>query len=228
MRKTPLVVIVVAFAAFLVIKAPGWLDKAPAQTYATPVAQPDSGGELAPVQVPKRQEACVDRIPFGPDARYVLVTVVTDGPAAGPLEITAKADGYAATARVAAGTPNNGQVVAPIAPAAREGLGTLCITNQGKREIGLYGVGGGANPSTTTVAGAVSDRDLSVTLLTSPSKSLGSRFGSLLHNAAAFNPLSPWLLWIVLALVLVGAPVGVGVALGRAAADDDQADSART
>jgi hypothetical protein len=233
MRKTPLIVVLLAFGLWFLVKGVGWLDTEKPVVFATPIAQPDSGGELQAVTVPRRERACATDITFGPDARYVVLTVLTEpGTTAGPLRIRVSApSGYAADAVVPAGTANNQQVIARLSrPAPRElPGGLLCVTNGGRQGIGLYGIDGQASPSVTKVGGPTADgteqaQDLSVTLLTSPSASLGSRLGTLLDHAAAFNPTSAWFLWVVLALALVGTPVAVGVALGRALAEDDAAD----
>jgi hypothetical protein len=233
MRKTPLIVVLVAFGLWFLVKGVGWLGTETPVVFATPIAQPDGGGELQPVTVPRGKRACAFGITYGPGARYVVLTVLTEpGRTAGPLRIHVSAPpDYAADAVVPAGTANNQQVVARLSEAAPRELagGLLCVTNGGRQAIGLYGIAGQANPSVTKVGGPTADgteqaQDLSVTLLTSPSASLGSRLGTLLHNAAAFNPTGRWFLWIVLALTLVGTPIAVGVALGRALAEDDAAD----
>ena len=221
MRKWPLILVVVLFAGWFLVKGLPFLDTATPVTYATPIPPPDSAAELLEVRVKRDGRVCTDGITYGPDARYVVVTALTTAPA-GPLRFEARAPGYSADARVPAGTANNTQAVVPIRPATSEiGGGTLCIVNEGRRAVGFYGVAPTTVPARTTVNGAEQQQDLSVTLLTSPSASLGSRLGSLLSHAAAFNPTSTWLLWIVFALLLVGAPIALGVALGRALAQDE-------
>jgi hypothetical protein len=228
MRRAPLVVVVVLFGAWFLLKGVPWLGQAPAATYATPIAQPDSGGELREIPLKAGARACVTGIPYGPDAKYVAINVVTARPA-GPLRFEATAPGgYRATTTVPAPITNNQQVLARIPPARRDvSGGTLCVVNAGTRAVGLFGIDPAANPSETRVDDVVQGQDLSVTLLTSPSRSLSSRLGTLFDHAAAFNPTSGWFVWIVFLLLMLGAPVAIGVALGRAAAEDDQADSAR-
>jgi hypothetical protein len=92
--------------------------------------------------------------------------------------------------------------------------------------VAFYGInpGRGSSPATTTVDGKAIQQQLSVTLLTSPSKSLGSRLGEIFDRVAAFRPVTGWELWLLALLALIGVPVALGVALARSAALDD-ADS---
>ncbi|HWI71490.1 MAG TPA: hypothetical protein VNT55_06020, partial [Baekduia sp.] len=155
MRKWPVALVVVFFGLWFLVKGLGFLDTKLPETYATPIAQPDSGGELQPVTVPRGKRACATNITFGPGARYVLLTVLTqEGKTAGPLQVHVSAPpDYAADVTVPAGTANNQQVIARLPRTAPRELpgGLLCVTNEGKEQIGLYGVDGQANPSVTTV-----------------------------------------------------------------------------
>jgi hypothetical protein len=229
MRKTPLILTVVVFALWFAWKGLHFLETAPAEIYSTPTVEPTNAAELGEVRLKRRQRACADGIEYGPGARYVIVTVLTDQPA-GPLRFEARAPGYAADAIHPGGAGSNQRVVVPITPAAKpvDG-GTLCITNLGKQRVGFYSVGAGGpqgTPSQTTIDGKPVDLDLSITLLTSPSKPIGDRLGTIFDHMAAFNPLSGWVVWVLLVAALVGVPFALGAALGRAAAEDDAADAA--
>ncbi|MCW3003207.1 MAG: hypothetical protein JWQ20_2505, partial [Conexibacter sp.] len=221
MRKGPIVLVVVAFALLFAWKGRPFLDHAAPEIYATPTIQPTNAAELGEVPVKRGGRACLDKVPYGPAARYVLVTVLTDQPA-GRLRFEARAPGYAADAVAPPGAGSNQQVIVPIRPAPRElDDGTLCIVNEGKHRVGFYSVGASGPQSTTsvtTVDGKPVDLDLSLTLLTKPSTSFGSRLGTMFDHMAAFNPLSGWTVWVLFVLALIGAPLAIGAALGRAAA----------
>jgi hypothetical protein len=222
MRKAPLILVIAVFGVWFLAKGLPFLDTAPAAVSATPIPAPGSAEELAPVNVGRGQRVCVDGISYGPDARYAQVTMLSPGKPAGALRFEARATGYSADADVPAGTVDNAPVTVALRPAEREVAGgSLCIVNRG-RAIAFYGIDPSVSPARTTVDGAPQkQQDLSVTLLTSGSQPLGDRLGDLFAHAAAFNPMSTWCVWILFALVLVGAPIAIGVALARAAADDD-------
>lgn len=225
MRKTPLILIVLVFGLWFASKGRHFLDTAKPETFATPTVQPTNAAELGELRLKRHARACANGIDYGPGARYVLVTLLTDRPA-GRLRFEARAPGYAADATYPAGAGGNQQLIVPITPAARNvGGGTLCITNLGQHAVGLYSVGATGpqgTASATTVDGKPVALDLSITLLTSPSRPIGDRLGSLFDHMAAFNPLSGWTVWLLFGLALVGVPVALGIALGRALADDDE------
>ena len=65
-----------------------------------------------------------------------------------------------------------------------------------------------------------------MTLLTSPAQSIGSRLGDIAAHIAAFRPMTGWEVFVLGLLAVIGMPIAVGVALARAAAQDDAADEA--
>jgi hypothetical protein len=224
----------VLFAAWFVVKAVPFLTEGRPAIWATPTSSPFSAGQLVPVAVPAGERVCITGMPWGPQARYVELQMLPGVRARTPpvaVEATGPG-GYRATGTIAAGLRQNEKGVARIAAAPDEVTGTLCATNRGRRALSLYGVpkqGRFVVPGVRmTVAGEpVLDRQLSVTLLSSPDQSLIGRMGDVLWHAAAWRPIGTWALWILMALLLVGTPVAVAVALARAAADDDQDESAR-
>jgi hypothetical protein len=225
MRKTPIVLVVAAFALWFVWKGKPYLDAPRPEVFSTPTVQPTNAAELGDARVKRKGQICASGIDYGPGARYVMVTVLTDQPA-GPLHFAARAPGYAADADHPAGAGSNQALIVPIKPATREvGGGTLCITNRGKHSVGFFSVGANGPQGTasqTTVDGKLVPLDLSITLLTSPSRSVGDRLGTIFGHMAAFNPLSGWTVWVLFLLLLIGVPIALGIALGRALADDDE------
>jgi hypothetical protein len=195
-------------------------------TYATPTVQPTEPATLAPIAVKGGKTACTDNIPFGPDARYVQFTLVGGKYPASALSIVASAPGYRATARLPAGTPGNALQTVRLAPASRPvENGRLCLTNEGRRQVAFYGInpGRGSSPSTTVVDGKPIPQELSITLLTSPSQSLGARLGTVASHIAAFRPVTGWQVFLLGLLAVLGVPVAVAYALARAAAQDETA-----
>ncbi|QEC46251.1 hypothetical protein FSW04_00785 [Baekduia soli] len=218
---------VIPVAVFLlgwgVKKLGPFLDTQAQEVYATPTVQPTDAATLAPIPVKGGKQVCLHNVEYGPGAKYVYVTITTTRPA-GPIAVEARAQGYDAKAVQPAGAASDVPLIVKIAPAPREvGDGTLCLTNLGRHQIRFYGIhpGRGSSPTTTTVDGKAIPEQLSVTLLTSPSKSLGSRIGTIFDHVAAFRPVTGWEVWIVAILALIGAPVAIVVALVRATAQDE-------
>jgi hypothetical protein len=225
-QAVAVVVTLLAFVAWGAWRVVPFLHSKPAEIYATPTTQPTGSASLAPVPVPgKGGQACVNNIAYGPGAKYVFITVQSAKYRAGALTIDARAPGYSASVQQPAGLQGGDlPVIVKIAPATREvDGGTLCVRNHGRHRVGLYGIppGRGSSPTTTTVDGHPVTQQLSVTLLTSPSASLGSRLGTIFDHAAAFRPVTGWEIWVLALLVGIGAPIALALALAGAVAEDE-------
>jgi hypothetical protein len=230
MRKGLLAGVLVLFALWFVVRAVPFLDRARPATYATPTIQPTEPATLVPIAVKGGQSACADHIPWGPDARYVQFTLTGSKWPSSPLRIVASGPGYRATARLPEGAAA-GDVLQTLAitPARTEiPNGTLCVFNEGRHQIKLYGInpGRGSSPSTTQVDGKPIEPELSISVLTNPSQSLTARLPTIASHIAAFRPLTGWEVFLLGLLAVFGVPVAVGVALARAAAEDDVTDAA--
>lgn len=226
MRKGLLAGVLALFALWFVVKAVPFLDRERPAIYATPTVQPTDPATLAPIAVKGGKSVCTDQIPWGPDARYVQLTLTGSKWPASPLLVVASGPGYRATARLPEGTAGDVLQTVAITPARKEiPNGKLCVVNEGRHQVKLYGInqGRGSSPSTTTVDGKPVDQELSVTLLTNPSQSLTSRLGTIASHIAAFRPMTGWQVFLLGLLAVFGVPVAVGVALARAAAEDDVA-----
>jgi hypothetical protein len=223
MRRGLFALVLGAFLLWAIWKVVPFLGTKQPEIFATPTVQPLDESTLALVAVKKHQRVCLDGMEYGPKARYVFATLRSTRPS-GSILVEARAAGYAARGRHAPGLSGNAPFLVPIEPAPREvDRGTLCLTNEGRHKVSFYGVnpGRGTSPATTTVNGKPVPQQLSVTLLTSPSKSLGGRLGEIFGHVAAFRPVTSWEVWVLALIALVGVPVALGVALARSAAVDD-------
>ena len=160
MRKGLLAGFLVLFALWFVVRAVPFLDRERPAISATPTVQPTDPTTLAPIAVKGGQSACADQIPWGPDARYVQFTVTGSKWPPSPVRIVATGPGYRAVARLPEGAAGDVQQTVAITPARTEiPDGSLCVVNEGRHQIKLYGInqGRGSSPSTTTV-GRQADR----------------------------------------------------------------------
>jgi hypothetical protein len=227
MRKGLLAGVLVLFALWFVVRAVPFMNRERPAIYATPTVQPTDPATLVPIAVKGGKSVCADQLPWGPDARYVQFTLTGSKWPSSPLRIVASGPGYLAAARLREGAAaGDVQQTVAITPARREiPDGKLCVFNEGRHQVKLYGInpGRGSSPSTTTVDGKPIEPELSITLLTNPSQSLTARLGTIASHIAAFRPLTSWEVFVLGLLAVFGVPVAVGVALARAAAEDDVA-----
>jgi hypothetical protein len=228
MRRWVIALVLGVFALWALVKVVPFLKSEKPEIFATPTVQPIDPATLALVDLKRGQRVCLNQMEYGPKARYVSLTLRSRWPS-GPISIEARAPGYLARARQTAGVTGNAPVTIPIQAASRAvDNGTLCVTNDGRHQVSLYGVnpGRGSSPATTTVDGKTVTQQLSVTLLTSPAKSLGSRLGEIFEHVAAFRPVTGWEVWLLALLAFFGLPVALGIALARSLTRDD-ADAER-
>ena len=214
-----------AFAAMLaVLLAAGlyWFKPATTNDRAmrtgTPV--PVARGEAVPVRLPAGERACLSEVGLTARTGLVVVNVATRGRRPSPLTLSAGAPGYRASARVPA-YEDGKDVAVPLAAPGSDVVAELCVENGGERSVWLRGT---TEPltmtrSVTTVDGEPQSADVSVTLLKARPASLADEGGELLGVATTWKPGFVWepLLWLLVALVLVGVPLGVAWAFGPAA-----------
>jgi hypothetical protein len=223
MRSRLFAGVLILFAGWFVWKALPFLRADRQAVWSTPTVRPEGPAPLAPVKVRHGQRACLDNIDYGPGARYVQVTLQGSERPAPALRVEARAPGYRTDARIAGGAPGDTPVVVPIRPADREvGGGTLCFVNDGRYAARFYGttLGRNASLSKTTIDSRPVDGQISVTLLQSPSASIGSRLGDIASHIAAFRPVTGWEVFVLGILAVLGVPLLVAAALAQAAAAD--------
>jgi hypothetical protein len=231
MRRGILAGFLALFAVWLLTAGLAYLLKSRPAIWATPTSEAYDVAQLTPIAVPGHQQICLDGMPWAPEARFVQVRVLPGLRARTPaIGIAARGPGYRADAVIPGGLAQNARATAAIRPASKEIDGTLCVTNRGARPLSFYGVPTADRlgaPVTVTVGGKpLIDRQLSVTLLQSHDKAILGRLGTVLSHVATFRPVGTWLVWILLALVLFGAPVAVALALARASVADDEVAAA--
>jgi len=186
-----------------------WLTRQREAISATPVRK-----ELvAPttVALSAGQRACLDGVSFDPDAQVAEVTIATAATAAARLSLTTAAGGYRARSIAHVAPGQAGPVAIPLAPPRRSAIGTLCLRDAGRSAVSLAGT---VHPwalvrPKMTLDGQPVAEAFSLTLREAGQRSLLDRVPQLADRAAALSAVGPWLFWLLIPLLLVGAPVGV-------------------
>src|SRR5215212_10406000 len=98
MRRRTLLIWACAFAVIGAVLWLPWMTKERTVVAATPVPPPLFG--ITPAPLKGGSTACLQDVTFSPETQVAEIGVATGGKAGPPLEITAAAPGYNATARI--------------------------------------------------------------------------------------------------------------------------------
>src|SRR4051794_16737531 len=187
-------------------------------TALTPAVAPLPPASLVPAGVKPGSSLCIHDLPLSPDGQVARIMTATGGKPGPALLVTAQGPGYDARTTVRAGW-KEGNLEVPLKPPARSERGLLCFKNVGSSGFALMASGVGeklARPTPYLDAQPL-QQDVPLVFHKALPASMLSRAGALVDHAAVFSPLPVWLLWLLVALVLVGLPLAVAGALVVAA-----------
>jgi hypothetical protein len=187
----------------------------------TPAVQPLR--ELTDVKLEPGQTLCVSGLVLGPDSRFVRFLRPVRRAGVPPLTVTANAPGYRSVTRTSRNRNAPREVTVPLkAPTTERDGASICVRNDGRRNTYLIAVPPGldATVSESSVNGRPIPEYVTVTLLKDPSASRLSNLPAMLDRASAFTPFGPWAAWLLSALLVVGVPAALGVALVRSCPED--------
>jgi hypothetical protein len=188
-----------------------WLTASRTDTTAVPTPPPFS--TVTPIALPGGAKICEDKVAFATQTRDATVLTSKFSGAGPALRVVASFPGYEGVGTIPAGYGGESALRADLPAPPRDAIGTLCITNTGRRAIALEGTAEGRiqNRSVTSVDDRVIVPKLSLILTEPVNRSLADRPGEILDRIAAFKP--GWIgsgsLALLFLLVLVGVPAGV-------------------
>jgi hypothetical protein len=188
-----------------------WLTKSRTDTTSVPTPPPFSA--VTPIPLKGGAKVCEDQIAFATQTRATTVIAykfTAPGPA---LRVVASFPGYQGVGTIPAGYGGEQPLRVALPAPPRNAIGTLCITNTGRRAIVLEGTAEGRiqNRSATSVDDKVIIPKLSLILSESVNRSLADRPGEILDRISAFKPwwVGAGTLTVLFLLVLVCVPGGV-------------------
>ena len=225
MRKAALIAFAVAVVAGF-----AWLVKTAAgdeRTVAYTLGVPPAG---VVATIPPAKSACQEPVGLGVEASAAAFPVVTNGGPGQPLEVTARTSSGRLLGRgkVAGGYADGSQVVARFDQTVGPVDGfAVCIANEGDRPVSING-SDNVIFSHTTVDGAENPADFDLRFLYDEPRSFIGLIPDAFDHAALFRAgwVGPWVYWLLLALLALGAPLLLGLGLWRAAQEDDDQRSA--
>lgn len=173
--------------------------------------QPDPLLRVATIPLRGGQRACMDRAVLDAHSEQARLRVGTYGHGAVPLELTIRGSGYRDAVAVPADYADSQLLRVGVDPPPRPTEVTICIENRGEHKVALYASDDRTNSrSTVRVDGRAVDPDFGIAFYEREPHSLASQLPANLQRASAFRPLvTPAVLWVLLALTVVGVPLAV-------------------
>ena len=177
------------------------------------VVQPSPLFSTALIAVAPDQEACIRDAAIDRYSEVALFQVATKRKPGVPLEFTVKGAGYAQKVRQPGDYADNDIVSVRIDPPERPTTVSVCIRNQGKRQIELYGTGDtSAAPVRTELDGART-QNFNLAFYEAEEVSLWKRKHAVAERAGRFRPVGEDTVLLLAALVVAVVPVALALAL---------------
>jgi hypothetical protein len=176
--------------------------------------------KVTEVPLASGKRLCLTDVTIPRDAQRLRMQVSTAGRPGPALAIELRAGAYDERLQVPAGYPDGTVLDAPMRPPAAASLGEVCLRQDGGAPIAL--VGTTEERTLSRPVGKLDGRaiapDTYLVFDEAGTASALSKTPAILARMSAFRPgiVGPWLLWPLLALVVVGVPAGVVWALRRA------------
>jgi hypothetical protein len=197
-----------ALAAALFV---GFLTEKREVVAATPSPRPVF--EVSLVGVPPLKELCIADVTIPGDARQLRFHVLTRARRGPAIDVALRAPGYDERLTVPGGYADRTLISAPMNPPAEASLGEVCLRHHGSAPIELVGSQEERTKSRpeSSVGATVLDADTYLAFYANGPASALDRAGEIVDHMSAFRPVvvGPWLLWPLVALVVLGVPGGV-------------------
>lgn len=208
-----LIVAVLSGALFAVLSVP-FLTREREMTAGVP--SPRAVFEVGLVPVAGGRELCVSDVTIPPDAQLLRFAVGTYRRPGPQLRVTLSGAGYGDRIGVAAGYADNALMSLAMKPPPRTLLGRVCVANEGTTRIALTGTTEERTVSRPVgrIDGKVVRGDAYLAFLERRPASVLQRTHEIAERMSVFRPaiVGPTLLWAIVALVLLGIPLGVVLA----------------
>lgn len=216
MRKAAVIGLLVPILVLAVFRFIPYLRGDAPVIDSTPAVQPLR--EATTVEVGPGDRLCVRGIVIGPESRFAQFTPEDNRRGWPALTVSASGSGFRSATDIPRAPRASGVLTAELDPPSSEVDGaSVCLRNRGNFAINLFGVPPGLDStvSETTVNGKPVPEDVALTLLKEPAASRTSNLPAMLERASTFVPVGPWALWTICALLVIGVPTALAVALAR-------------
>jgi hypothetical protein len=210
-------VVVVVLGALLFIRPFATRER---EYLASTPAAPSLFTPPVPLELKPGDQLCDKDLPLDHDSQLARFSFYTYGKRGVPLAVSASGPGYSYRGTFPGGWAE-GPVELPLRPPAQSMDGQICVKNTGSRKVAIQAtpVGQRFSRPQPYLNGGPLEQDVPLTLHRRKPANLIAQTPRALRHASVFVPFAPWALWILLALVLLGIPAAVVVAVSRAAVE---------
>jgi hypothetical protein len=178
------------------------------QEYRAVTPQPEPLFTTATLPLPGGGQACMEGAVVDPLSQVARIRVAAGRPV--PLELTLGGSGYDVAPTYRVGEP----ISVPVEPPVEAVATTICVRNLGEQGVELAAADDRTNARhPVTVDGQRFPQNFVIVFAEREPRSLADGLPTSLERAGAFRPVSAALLWPLLALFVVGVPLGVLYAL---------------
>ncbi len=176
--------------------------------------------QISLLELPIGEKLCIRGVTIPEDARRLRFQIGTFGTPGPPLDVTLSADGYVERLKVPAGYADSATVTAGMEPPAAARVGQVCIGRRGKARIAVVATEEERTLSRPEgrIGRRVTGADAYLAFYEGRSASALSQVDTIFERMSAFRPgiVNDWLLWPLLAVIVIGVPAGVLWAIVRA------------
>jgi hypothetical protein len=216
MRRAVLAVGLALLVAAALVWAVPYLTRD--REYAAVTPQPDPLFVQSSIPLGGGEQACAEGIVLDPYSGVAHMRLATPGPRPMPLVLTL---GYGATARIPPAYADHELVSVPVQAPPEAAETTICIRNLGPARVELAASDDRTNARRRVeVDGQPVPQNFVIVFSEREPRTIAERLPVSLQRASAFRPLiSPALLWPLLALFVIGVPLGILAAFAWALRD---------
>ena len=218
--------VVIALAIFAVAVVAPWASRDAVRPASVPSPPPLL--ELGLVPVAPGEIACIRPVVIDEHSARATFGITTYGKPGPPVRVRLRGRGYRQTGRIAGGYADNLGHQVEIAPPRSAVAAEACFRNAGRSPLALFGTARHRpnSRSRSRVEERPVNSDIALAFFERGPRSLVDRLPDTVERVTAFRPalVGPWLVWALLALVLLGVPAAAAWAVSAAARADERQD----
>jgi hypothetical protein len=230
--RRPALLAVLAGAAVVLVAAFAWWRPFlfEQRNFVASVPQPAPLFSVPLIPLGAGEQTCFAPAVIDTSSRRAAFVVRSQSSRATPLGLTMTGPGYRFSTRIPGTHPDNSGVVVPVPAPGRDTPVRICIENEGRGTVSLWGANDRTRtPLTNTGAAAKANANVVFAFYEAHDGTLAGHLPVAFRRMGAFRPgfVGPWLIWPLALLCALGIPAGALWALWRSIRDEPDDAPAR-